>query len=173
VCKGGMPSKIKDTQVVELIGRNRLGSEILRDGLEVAVPARDRGIDLIAYADLSSHVRKFIARPIQMKAASDESFSIDLKYKKVADLIIAYVWHVHDPNTSVTYALTYKEALAVARKCWPRAQRNSASWSRGRYSTTKPSSELRNLLKHFQMSEGTWWEKVTGIPYQRRSGARQ
>ena len=29
-----MSDKIKDTQVIELIGRNRLGSEILRDGLE-------------------------------------------------------------------------------------------------------------------------------------------
>jgi hypothetical protein len=32
-----MAPKIKDTQVVELIGRNRLGSEILHDGLDVAV----------------------------------------------------------------------------------------------------------------------------------------
>ena len=74
-----MPSKIKDTQVVELIGHNLLGSELLRDGLDVAVPARDRGIDLIAYADQSSHVKSFIARPIQMKASSEASFSIDRK----------------------------------------------------------------------------------------------
>jgi hypothetical protein len=90
----------------------------LRDGLDVAVPARDRGIDLIAYFDLSSNVKEFVARPIQMKASSEESFSIDRKYKRVANLIIAYVWHVHDPNATVTYALTYEEALAVARKRW-------------------------------------------------------
>jgi hypothetical protein len=54
--------KIKDTQVIELIGRNRLGSEILRDGLEVAVPARDRGIDLIAYSDLLSIEREEVRR---------------------------------------------------------------------------------------------------------------
>jgi hypothetical protein len=123
--------KIKDTQVVELIGRNRLGSEILRDGLDVAVPARDRGIDLIAYSDLLSNVKKFVARPIQMKASSEASFSIDRKYKRVANLIIAYVWHVHDPNATVTYALTYEEALTIARKCWGRAKGNSASWKRG------------------------------------------
>ncbi|MFM9965462.1 MAG: hypothetical protein ACKV2Q_30110 [Planctomycetaceae bacterium] len=41
-----------DTQVVELLGRQRLMGELLRDGLEVAVPARDRGVDLIAFADL-------------------------------------------------------------------------------------------------------------------------
>jgi hypothetical protein len=78
-----MAPKIKNTQVVELIGRNRLGSEILRDGLDVAVPARDRGIDLIAYADLSSNVKTFIARSIQMKASSEASFSIDRQYKRL------------------------------------------------------------------------------------------
>jgi hypothetical protein len=78
----------------------------LRDGLDVAVPARDRGIVLIAYSDLLSNVKKFVARPIQMKASSEASFSIDRKYKRVANLIIAYVWHVHDPNPTVTYALT-------------------------------------------------------------------
>ena len=167
-----MPTKIKDTQVVELIGRNVLGSEILRDGLDVAVPARDRGIDLIAYADLSSHVKKFIARPIQMKASSAASYSIDRKYKRVANLIIAYVWYVHDPNKTVTYALTYKEALVIARKCWPRAKGNSTSWKRGGYSTSKPSAELRTLLEPFKITEGQWWEKVTGTPYKRRFGLR-
>ena len=167
-----MAPKIKDTQVVELIGRNRLGSEILRDGLDVAVPARDRGIDLIAYADLSSNVKTFIARPIQMKASSEASFSIDRKYKRVANLIIAYVWYVHDANTTVTYALTYNEALAIARKCWGRAKGNSASWKRGRYSTSKPSAELRGLLERFKITEGKWWEKVTGTPYKRRFGLR-
>lgn len=166
------PPKIKDTQVVELIGRNRLGSEILRDGLDVAVPARDRGIDLIAYADLSSNVKTFVARPIQMKASSEASFSIDRKYKRVANLIIAYVWHVHDPSATVTYALTYKEALAIARTCWGRAKGNSASWKRGRYSTSKPSRELRELLEPFKVTEGKWWENVTGTPYKRKFGLR-
>ena len=75
-----------DTQVIELLGRNRLVSELLRAGLEVAVPARDRGIDLIAYLDLidpqdeakdpasAGRVQRFAARPIQMKAASQQSF---------------------------------------------------------------------------------------------------
>jgi hypothetical protein len=166
-----MQSRILDTQVIELIGRNRLGSELLRDGLEVAVPARDRGIDLIAYADLSARVKKFRARPIQMKAASNGSFSIDRKYEKVADLIIAYVWNIHDPGTTVTYALTYEEALIVAKKCWARAR--SASWKRGRYSTSNPSQKLCGLLKPYRMKEGDWWEKVTGTKYQASWGLKR
>ena len=38
-----------DSQLIEIIGRNRLINELLRGGLEVATPLRDRGIDLIAY----------------------------------------------------------------------------------------------------------------------------
>ena len=38
-----------DTQMIEIMGRNRLIDELLRAGLEVALPLRDRGIDLIAY----------------------------------------------------------------------------------------------------------------------------
>lgn len=40
-----------DTQQLELIGRSLLVGELLRDGLEVALPERDRGIDLIAYVE--------------------------------------------------------------------------------------------------------------------------
>ena len=77
-----------DTQTIELIGRHRLMSELMHAGLEVALPMRDRGIDLIAYVDLSSKVRSFLATPIQMKAASTRSFSIDKKYEKISNVDI-------------------------------------------------------------------------------------
>lgn len=80
-----------DSQVLEILGRNQLIGELLRAGLEVSLPIRDRGIDLIAYADLNSDVQKFPARPIQMKAASNRSFGLDQKYAKFPDLLIAYV----------------------------------------------------------------------------------
>ena len=46
-----------DTQTTELVGRNFLVSELLRAGLEVARPERDRGIDLVAYVDLDPEGR--------------------------------------------------------------------------------------------------------------------
>ena len=66
-----------DTQTIEILGRNRLVNELLVAGLEVAMPLRDRGIDLIAYVDLAAAVSKFAAVPIQMKAASERAFSIE------------------------------------------------------------------------------------------------
>ena len=56
-----------DSQQVELIGRNLLIAQLVADGLEVAVPTRDRGVDLIVYSDREEHGR-FVAKPIQLKA---------------------------------------------------------------------------------------------------------
>ena len=80
-----------DRQVIEFIGRNHLINELLRARLEAVRPERDRGIDLIVYADLKSRASSFIARPLQMKAASREHFSINRKYEKFPDLILAFV----------------------------------------------------------------------------------
>jgi len=89
-----------DTQLVEIIGRQRLISDLLTADLEIALPIRDRGVDLIAYADLRDQVAHFTACPIQMKAALEASFSIDRKYARFPNLLIAYVWHVSEPRNT-------------------------------------------------------------------------
>jgi len=71
-----------DTQLTEIFGRNRLINDLLRSGVEVATPARDRGVDLIAYLDIDEQIGRFVAVPIQIKTATQRSFSIDRKYSK-------------------------------------------------------------------------------------------
>jgi hypothetical protein len=146
-----------DSQVVELLGRQRLIGELLRDGLEVAVPARDRGVDLVAYADLSRQVARFSSRPIQMKASTISAFSVDQKYGRIADLILAYVWHLGSPQAAVTYAMCYAEAVRIAAAMgWT----ETTSWQQGRYTTNNPSKRLLNLLEPYLMSPGRWWSLV-------------
>jgi len=152
-----------DTQLVELAGRNWLASELMRAGIEVARPERDRGIDLIAYVDLDERIGDFTACPIQMKAATDQVFSLDPKYAKFPGLILAYVWNLADSSKTKCFALTYEEALGVAQKMeWT----ETASWrhggSKGKpgYSTTRPSKRLRALLAPYEMSTDKWWQKV-------------
>ena len=148
-----------DTQVVELLGRQRLIAELLRDGLEVALPVRDRGVDLIAYADLSRQVSRFAARPIQMKASTTIGFGVFTKYERVVDLILAYVWHLGDPTAEATFAMTYPQAVALAdAQGWTA----TPSWGTGGYSTSKPSRQLLGLLEPYRMGPGRWWELVTG-----------
>jgi hypothetical protein len=126
-----------DPQVVEVLGRGHLISELLRAGLEVAEPVRDRGIDLIAYSDLDATLTAFVACPIQMKASAAESFSIDAKYAAFPNLIIAHVWHVNDEEVPITFALTYAESFAVASALgWT----ETASWAKGYYTSTSATS---------------------------------
>ena len=48
-----------DPRRAEFLGRDRLIDELLRARLEVAVPIRDREIDLVAYAELSASLGQF------------------------------------------------------------------------------------------------------------------
>jgi hypothetical protein len=158
-----MPKSKPDTQLVELAGRNWLASELMQAGIEVARPERDRGIDLIAYLDRDVRIGKFIACPIQMKAAQRQVFSIDPKYAKIPGLVLAYIWNLGNESTTRCFALTYPEALAVARKM---RYTKTASWRTGAgsqrrgYTTTRPSKDLQRLLAEYEMDAVKWMQKV-------------
>lgn len=118
--------------------------ELLRASLEVAFPARDRGIDLIVYADKGQGVQTFVAKPIQMKAASIRSFGIDRKYTAFPNLIIAYVWYVGDADKTVTCALSYPDAVSIAEQM---GFTKSLSWAKGRYDRTEVGGRLLKMLE--------------------------
>jgi hypothetical protein len=148
-----------DGQVVEILGRQRLIADLLRAGLEVALPIRDHGIDLIAYADRESDTTGFRGCPIQMKASVARSFVIDRKYSTFPNLILAFVWNVVEADETVTYALRYQEALTIAQRM---GYAKTDSWRRGTYVSTQPSRRLLQLLKRFEMSPARWRGLVVG-----------
>jgi hypothetical protein len=152
---------VRDKQVVELLGRNRLVDELLRAGLEVAFPLRDRGIDLIAYADKGQGVQTFVAKPIQMKAAFVRSFGIDRKYAAFPSLILAYVWYVEDADKTMTCALAYRDAVSVAELM---GYTKSPSWRKGRYDRTRVGGRLLKMLEGHQMTADKWRAIVIGTP---------
>ncbi len=147
-----------DSQIIELRGRNWLMNELMEAGLEFALPARDRGIDLVIYSDLEEKVKRFIAVPVQMKAASQRAFSIDRRYMKFPNLLLVYVWELDDPANTHTYALNYPEVFRISQKMgWT----ESSSWKiNGRYSTSNPSKKLMELLIPHRMSPIKWRSKV-------------
>lgn len=154
-----MESKTKDTQIVEIAGHNWLVNELYRNSIEAARPERDHGIDLIAFIDLNDSGR-FVARPIQMKAATDEGFGIWRKFEKFPDLLIAYIWHVTEPKETICFCLTYAEAVSVAERM---GYTKTKSWLEdGVFITTKPGKQLRQLLEPFRMmSEEAWRLKIS------------
>lgn len=149
-----------DAQVLELAGRHRLEGELFAAGLEVAYPARDRGVDLIAYLEVGRTADRFVAKPIQMKAASRRSFGVWQKFEKIHDLIFAFVWHLDGVGDPETYALIYSEAKAVGNEMdWL----GTDSWTiHGGYGTTRPNDELRERLKPYLMTPERWRAKITG-----------
>jgi hypothetical protein len=148
-----------DSQVVELLGKNRLTNDLLRAGLEVARPERDRGVDLIAYADLAEENPRFRARPIQMKASRGEQFSIQRKYERISDLILAFVWHV-EATESPIYALPHDEAIRIgAERGWTA----TPSWTRdGHYTTQKPPRDLKEQLAYSRATPERWRALIQG-----------
>ncbi len=143
--------------MVEVVGRNYLVTRLVSDGLEVARPERDRGVDLIAYLDLAEEGR-FVAAPIQMKAATESYFTLSKKYAKIAQLLLVHVWYVTAPDRACAFALTYPEALTVADEMgWL----STPSWQqRGTYTTTAPSARLMKLLEPYEMGPEGWRAKV-------------
>lgn len=149
---------MRDSQLTELSGRHFLIAQLVARGLEVAVPVRDRGVDLIAYLDLSAETKRFASCPIQMKASQEARFGLDRKYEKIAGLLIAFVWHVEDPSKACVYALTYCEAFSLLEK---RGHTKTASWTvKNGYSVPNPGDAWLKDLEPYRMTPDRWRERI-------------
>lgn len=151
-----------DTQQRELMGRHRLIESLLRGGMEVAAPLRDRGVDLIAYTPPGTP-GGFGAFPIQLKSFSVEGFSLHRKYAGIDRLVLAYAWHINQPERCVILAMTYAEALRVATDM---RYTSTASWKKpnGAYTVTKPGAKLRERLAPFALRNDRWSDVRTRLP---------
>jgi len=144
-----------DSQVTEIIGRNYLIAQILGSGLEVATPMRDRGVDLLVYRDIPRRNTAFQCLPVQLKSATVESFAVSKKYDKFPKLLIVHIWNVGNASEGhPTFAMTYEQTLDIAAKMgWT----NTATWRANEiYSTTRPSTKLKDLLEEHRMNPGRW-----------------
>lgn len=96
-----------------------------------------------------------------MKACSTEAFSIDAKYAKFPDLVLAYIWNIEHPEKQTTFAMSYSEALGIADEMgWTR----TTSWANGSYANTQPGAKLKALLLRYRSTPARWRELVLGKP---------
>ncbi len=142
-----------DTQQIGIIGKHILIANLIAAGLEVAEPIRDRGIDLVAYRDRVDG-GPFLACPIQLKTATDAVFGLDNKYECFPSLRIVYVWNASVPAKAIIFTLTYQEALTVLGEM---KYDKSESWRAGKYTTTRPSEKLKNILERFRVKKPEEW----------------
>jgi hypothetical protein len=147
------PSK-GDSQLIEIAGKHLLISRLVAAGFEVAEPLRDNGIDLIVYRGDS----EFTAWPIQMKASTQESFSLDRKYKKIPNILIAYVWNVNAAERGDVYLLTFNDAVKVMEI---KGYDETNSWKeKGYYFVRNAGIELKGLMKQYGMTAEQWQKKL-------------
>ena len=149
-----------DAQLIELTGRYFLIAQLVAGGLEVAIPVRDRGIDLIAYLDTAKKNR-FVSCPIQMKASLQARFGLHRKYKRIANLLLAFVWHIEDPSKACVYALTYTEAFDLLDK---RKHTKTPSWrKKNSYTVRNPSPDWLRDLQPYRMTPERWRQRVESL----------
>jgi hypothetical protein len=143
--------------VIELLGRNHLIVQLLKGGIHAAAPMWDQGVDLLAYLGGKDHV---IARPLQIKAATDTRWGLHKKYTGIQDLLIVYIWNVVNSNEVKIFCMSYKEAeeLIIRHKY---AESNTWKKPLGHYDIVVGSnSELRKSLEPFLMPPGKWRERL-------------
>lgn len=142
---------------MELLGRNHLIVQLLEANVHAAAPMWDQGVDLVAYY---GGVDRFIARPLQIKAAKDTRWGLHKKYARILDLLIVYIWHVTHSNEVEIFCMNYEEAeeLIIRHK-----YAESDTWKKplGHYDTVVgKSSELRKSLEPFLMTPKRWRERL-------------
>lgn len=154
------PMATLDTGAIELIGRHCLIAELLADGIEAALPIRDRGVDLIAYLETHENIDRFYSLPIQLKVSSRRSFSLDKKYQSIRALLLVYVWGATGPEVEREfYAMSYAQAEKIL---FAMKYAATDSWKLDHYyATSKPSKKLIEAMKPYRMIRGSWAALVT------------
>jgi hypothetical protein len=137
-------------------GELLVAAELMRRGVEVAHPASDVGVDLLAYSLRPGEAvaRSFI--PIQVKAHSGMGYSFQKAwFKRSSGIMLVLVWHVQ--TTPEFYV--FKDVDAVEKALGP-VYTASKSWTpNGAYRITDPSQEALGRLRPYLNG----WDVITRL----------
>ncbi len=93
-----------------------------------------------------------------MKAAARKNFSLDKKYEKIPNLLIAYVWNLEDSSSPIEiFALTYAEAFSVMEF---RKHTLTPAWGKGNYVISNPGKYILNMIEKYRMTPERWRDRV-------------
>lgn len=140
--KNSLQTKL-DAQQVEVVGRGILTARFVADNIEIAKPERDKGIDLIAYKSVGES-NTLLAVPVQLKAFSEFGFSLD--ERRYRNMLMAYVWHVAEPNKAEVFVMTFDQAVEAAQT--PYFEKNRHLFVRN------PSKKLLSSIEQYRCTPG-------------------
>jgi hypothetical protein len=124
-------------------GEALVAAELMRRGVNVAVPAYDRGVDLLAYLELD--FSRVI--PIQIKARSSSGYYFQRSWFRIPGLMLVQVWHVATKPEFYIFRNLHdvEDALGPAHSATPSWQVN------GVWNATNPregSPDLERMRPH-------------------------
>jgi hypothetical protein len=135
-------------------------SQVRKAGLRLVEPSKKNGIDYLIYSETQAD-EEGASFPVKLKTSIHEVFSLYKKESRIPRLLVAYVWHVKEPEASEVYALTYNEALQIVNS---KPYFTSKSWTdEGGYSVTHAGAELKQMLKQYRMSPKKWRQRLQSI----------
>lgn len=140
--------------IIEMLGRNHLITQLIEGRVHAAIPLWDQGVDLVAYYQGED---RLVARPLQLKVAELSRWGVYKKYKDIPGLLMVYVWNVK--SKFQIYAMNYTEAehlLSIGKT--DHAQ--SDSYKKKGFYHTVPSKDLLEALEPFLMTQGKWRERL-------------
>ena len=126
---------------IERLGIAWLITDLEKQGIRVAFPEKDTGIDLIAFEDTGC----FRAAPIQVKAFSSEAFYTNRKYLRKADLRIVYLWNVQRLDKVSAFCLLYSHAEKIV-DAQDRSRKDGVYY-------TKASKRIRDALAPYLVQD--------------------
>ncbi len=140
----------KESSKAALIGKAGealVAAELLRQGIDVAYPAYDGGVDLLAYRE---HDFDCVV-PIQVKARSETCYNFQRSWFDIDRLVLVQVWYTAStPEFYVFSSLEQVEEVLSEHAA-------TDSWKRqGGYSVTQPCHEdLKRMRPHRNR-----WERI-------------
>lgn len=137
---GGM-SNPHNAALVGKAGEALVAAELLRRHIDVAYPAHDSGVDLIAYRSKTPN----LVVPIQVKARSATCFEFQKSWFHIEGLVLIQVWHVITSPQFFIFGDLHdvEEALGPSHVV-------TASWAqKGTYTVTSPTkAQLARMISH-------------------------
>jgi hypothetical protein len=121
-------------------GEALVAAELLRKGVDVAYPAYDGGIDLLAYRE--RNLTRLV--PIQVKTRAGYGYTFHKKWFDIKGIVLVHVWHATTrPECYIFRSLSqFEEALG------PHAL--ASAWAiNGHWHADRPSAaDLERLCPH-------------------------
>ena len=137
-------------------GEMLVAAELMRRGVEVAVPVVDIGVDLLAYRLDGAHGVPTRLVPIQVKAYSGTGYHFQRRwFERAPGVVLVSVWH-----TATTPEFYVLESVARVEEVLGR-HAQSPSWTdQGVYTVTNGAKGDRNWTS--MQPHADRWERIIG-----------